>query len=127
MPCIPHDYTLCPSRLQKVAWNNFSTQRYNKHYQILRATKLAQQRHAHSVQYAHKLVTTKRAIENKNTSHSQTLSRREVPEDLASTPGGSKSLGCVTINSSGASMQESATLHVDDPAGCVQHMHCASM
>ncbi|KAF5838312.1 hypothetical protein DUNSADRAFT_3044 [Dunaliella salina] len=35
------------------------------------ATKLAQQLHAHSVQYAHKLVTTRRAIENKNTSHSQ--------------------------------------------------------
>ena len=38
-----------------------------------RATKLAQQLHAHSVQYAHKLVTTRRAIENKNTSHSQVL------------------------------------------------------
>ena len=38
-----------------------------------RATKLAQQLHAHSVQYAHKLVSTRRAIENKNTSHSQVL------------------------------------------------------
>eukprot|EP00983_Pelagomonas_calceolata_P054959 1143907-Pelagomonas_calceolata.AAC.4 len=38
-----------------------------------RATKLAQQLHAHSVQYAHKLVSTKRAIENKSTSHSQVL------------------------------------------------------
>ncbi|KAF5831098.1 WD40-repeat-containing domain protein [Dunaliella salina] len=36
-------------------------------------TKLAQQLHAHSVQYAHKLVTIRRAIENKNTSHSQAL------------------------------------------------------
>ncbi|KAF5843798.1 hypothetical protein DUNSADRAFT_5035 [Dunaliella salina] len=38
-----------------------------------RATKLAQQIHAHSVQYAHKLVTIRRAIENKDTSHSQAL------------------------------------------------------
>eukprot|EP00983_Pelagomonas_calceolata_P052750 1142985-Pelagomonas_calceolata.AAC.5 len=38
-----------------------------------RATKLAQQFHAHSVQYAHKLVSTRRAIENKDTSHSQVL------------------------------------------------------
>eukprot|EP00983_Pelagomonas_calceolata_P079079 1154523-Pelagomonas_calceolata.AAC.3 len=32
-----------------------------------RATKLAQQLHAHSVQYAHKLVFTRRATENKST------------------------------------------------------------
>jgi len=38
-----------------------------------RALKLARNLHAHSVQYAHKLVTTRRAIENKNTSHSQVL------------------------------------------------------
>ncbi|KAF5829548.1 putative carboxypeptidase [Dunaliella salina] len=36
-----------------------------------RATRLAQQLHAHSVQYAHKLATTRRAIEHNNTSHSQ--------------------------------------------------------
>eukprot|EP00983_Pelagomonas_calceolata_P072260 1151637-Pelagomonas_calceolata.AAC.3 len=29
--------------------------------------------HAHSVQYAHKLVTTRRANENNSTSHSQVL------------------------------------------------------
>eukprot|EP00983_Pelagomonas_calceolata_P037567 1136394-Pelagomonas_calceolata.AAC.12 len=38
-----------------------------------RAMKLAHLLHAHSVEYAHKLVTTKRAIENKNTFHSQVL------------------------------------------------------
>eukprot|EP00983_Pelagomonas_calceolata_P067955 1149698-Pelagomonas_calceolata.AAC.3 len=38
-----------------------------------RAIKLAQTLHAHFVQYAHKLVTTRRAFENKNTSHSQAL------------------------------------------------------
>eukprot|EP00983_Pelagomonas_calceolata_P034749 1088624-Pelagomonas_calceolata.AAC.2 len=36
------------------------------------AIKLAHKLHAHLVQYAHKLVTTRRAIE-KNTSHSQVL------------------------------------------------------
>ncbi|KAF5842012.1 eukaryotic translation initiation factor 3 subunit 8 N-terminus-domain-containing protein [Dunaliella salina] len=44
------------------------------------ATKLAQQLHAHSVQYAHKLVTTRRAIENKNTPHSQVLEPARVPQ-----------------------------------------------
>eukprot|EP00983_Pelagomonas_calceolata_P072124 1151569-Pelagomonas_calceolata.AAC.3 len=38
-----------------------------------RAIKLASKLHAHSVQYAHKLVTTRRAIENGNSSHSQVL------------------------------------------------------
>eukprot|EP00983_Pelagomonas_calceolata_P062108 1147141-Pelagomonas_calceolata.AAC.2 len=38
-----------------------------------RALNLARNLHAHSVKYAHKLVTTRRAIENKNTSHSQVL------------------------------------------------------
>ena len=38
-----------------------------------RATKLAKQLHAHSVHYAHKLVSTRRAIENKNTSNKQVL------------------------------------------------------
>eukprot|EP00983_Pelagomonas_calceolata_P012984 415051-Pelagomonas_calceolata.AAC.1 len=37
-----------------------------------RALKLARNLHAHSVQYAHKLVT-RRAIENSNTSHNQVL------------------------------------------------------
>eukprot|EP00983_Pelagomonas_calceolata_P125797 1161238-Pelagomonas_calceolata.AAC.3 len=37
------------------------------------ALKLARSLHAHSVQYAHKLVTTRRAIENSNTSHNQIL------------------------------------------------------
>eukprot|EP00983_Pelagomonas_calceolata_P115425 1160197-Pelagomonas_calceolata.AAC.2 len=37
------------------------------------AMKLAHLLHAHSVEYAHKLVTTRRAIENKNTFHSQVL------------------------------------------------------
>eukprot|EP00983_Pelagomonas_calceolata_P065927 1148787-Pelagomonas_calceolata.AAC.1 len=48
-----------------------------------RATKLAEQLHAHSVQYAHKLVSTRRAIENKNTSHSQVLepSASSIPPD----------------------------------------------
>eukprot|EP00983_Pelagomonas_calceolata_P084603 1156389-Pelagomonas_calceolata.AAC.5 len=43
-----------------------------------RAIKLAFKLHGHSVQYAHKLFTTKCAIENKNTS------RRQVPEAGAS-------------------------------------------
>eukprot|EP00983_Pelagomonas_calceolata_P084953 1156460-Pelagomonas_calceolata.AAC.2 len=39
-----------------------------------RAIKLARKLHAHSVQYAHKLGTTRRAIENKiKTSHSHVL------------------------------------------------------
>jgi len=38
-----------------------------------RATKLARQLHAHSAIYAHKLVTTRRAIENNVTSHSLVL------------------------------------------------------
>ena len=37
------------------------------------ATKLAKQLHAHSVRYAHKLVSTRRAIENNNTPHNQVL------------------------------------------------------
>ena len=37
------------------------------------ATKLAKQLHAHSVHYAHKLVSTGRAIENNNTSYNQVL------------------------------------------------------
>jgi hypothetical protein len=37
------------------------------------ATKLAKQLHAHSVRYAHKLVSTRRAIENNNTSYNQVL------------------------------------------------------
>ena len=37
------------------------------------ATKLARQLHAHSVRYAHKLVSTRRAIENNNTSYNQVL------------------------------------------------------
>eukprot|EP00967_Tisochrysis_lutea_P120800 scaffold198403_cov17-Tisochrysis_lutea.AAC.1 len=36
-----------------------------------RAMKLAQQLHAHSFHYAQKLVSTRRAIENKHTSHIQ--------------------------------------------------------
>eukprot|EP00983_Pelagomonas_calceolata_P061509 1146857-Pelagomonas_calceolata.AAC.1 len=38
-----------------------------------RANKLARKLHAHSVQYAHKLATTRRAIEDTNNSHSQVL------------------------------------------------------
>ena len=38
-----------------------------------RATKLARQLHAHSVQYTYKLVSARRAIENKNTSNNQVL------------------------------------------------------
>ena len=37
------------------------------------ATKLAKQLHAHSVCYAHKLVSTRRAIGNKNISYDQVL------------------------------------------------------
>eukprot|EP00983_Pelagomonas_calceolata_P006308 209058-Pelagomonas_calceolata.AAC.5 len=37
------------------------------------AIRLACKLHAHSVMYAYKLVTTRRAIENTNTSHSQAL------------------------------------------------------
>ena len=37
------------------------------------STKHAKQLHAHSVRYAHKLVSTRRAIENKNTSYNQVL------------------------------------------------------
>eukprot|EP00983_Pelagomonas_calceolata_P127418 1161401-Pelagomonas_calceolata.AAC.18 len=39
----------------------------------LRANKLARKLHAHSVMYANKLVTTRRAIENKDTSRSQVI------------------------------------------------------
>ncbi|KAF5838927.1 hypothetical protein DUNSADRAFT_1943 [Dunaliella salina] len=51
-----------------------------------RATKLAQQFHVHSVQYAHKLVTIRRAIKNKNTSHSHILepSASSIPPGRAS-------------------------------------------
>eukprot|EP00983_Pelagomonas_calceolata_P015819 501479-Pelagomonas_calceolata.AAC.1 len=38
-----------------------------------RAHEVAQKLHAHSVQYAHKLVTTRRAMENSYVSHSQVL------------------------------------------------------
>eukprot|EP00983_Pelagomonas_calceolata_P066142 1148881-Pelagomonas_calceolata.AAC.16 len=38
-----------------------------------RARKPAQKLHAHSVQYAHKLVTARRAMESSNASHSQVL------------------------------------------------------
>eukprot|EP00983_Pelagomonas_calceolata_P084204 1156315-Pelagomonas_calceolata.AAC.4 len=38
-----------------------------------RAKKLARKLHAHSVLYINKLVTTRHAIENKNSSHSQVL------------------------------------------------------
>eukprot|EP00983_Pelagomonas_calceolata_P055290 1144087-Pelagomonas_calceolata.AAC.1 len=38
-----------------------------------RAIKLARKLHAHSIMYANKLVTTRRAIENTNTSDSQVL------------------------------------------------------
>eukprot|EP00983_Pelagomonas_calceolata_P073445 1152132-Pelagomonas_calceolata.AAC.3 len=40
---------------------------------LLSAFKLASELHAHSVKFAHKLVTTRHAIENKNTPHSQAL------------------------------------------------------
>ena len=42
-------------------------------FQLSTATKLAKQLHAHSVHYAHKLVSTRRAVENNNTSYSQVL------------------------------------------------------
>ena len=38
-----------------------------------RATKLANKLHAHSVCYAYKLTSTRRALDNKSTSHSQGL------------------------------------------------------
>ena len=38
-----------------------------------RATELAKKLHAHSVRYAHKLVSTRRAIETNNTSYNQAL------------------------------------------------------
>jgi len=48
-----------------------------------RAMKLARELHAHSAIYAHKLVTSRRAIENNVTSHSQVLgpcaSRNLIP------------------------------------------------
>ena len=37
------------------------------------ATKLAKQLHVHSIRHAHKFVSTRRAIENKNTSYNQVL------------------------------------------------------
>eukprot|EP00983_Pelagomonas_calceolata_P037030 1136158-Pelagomonas_calceolata.AAC.2 len=46
------------------------------------ASKLAYKSHAYSVKYAHKLVTTRRAIENKNTPHRQVLGASSNPPNF---------------------------------------------